>query len=78
MILHAMKVNDDPGASLLTSLRHRAWIQGTGNEKHSTHDMAETVTAFLIEVIGSRVNWAERRQGTYCRLRNRAAVVAGQ
>ena len=42
--------------------------------------MAETVTVFLIKVIGNRVNWAERRQGrrTYCRLRNRAAVVTGQ
>lgn len=42
--------------------------------------MAETVTAFLIKVIRNRVNWAERRQGrrTYCRLRNRVAVVAGQ
>lgn len=25
--------------------------------------MAETVTAFLIKVMGKRVNWAERRQG---------------
>lgn len=42
--------------------------------------MAETVTAFLIKFIGNRIDWAERRQGrrTYCRLRNRAAVVAGQ
>lgn len=42
--------------------------------------MAETVTAFLIRLIGNRVSWAERRQGrrTYCSLKNRAAVVAGQ
>lgn len=45
-----------------------------------TCHMAETVTAFLIKVIRSRVNWAERRQGsrTYWRLGNEAAAVAGQ